>query len=347
MDLLTREEEKQFSREWEILTTESSEGTEDNTRQRSISPQTTALEPVQVDVVQRREKPKRRLAKRRKVVNDDEGDLALEVTRTEIEVDVIRQSRTRARPKKRANQGLVAAEMSDSSVEKTVASLVSTPEVAVGESTHSVNVEGPSGVLIEVVADAPAEPLKEGTEMLVAQVARTVVEAAYITLPSSPVEDLEETCGGLRISNENVQKVTVDLLARLEKFREAYDEAVKRSEQLIVTAEKRERNHVEEVAKLKTRRAEELRIAEELRGKIAEAKTAEEDLHCKISEIDGKCDAEFRRAEELSASLAEGVRKHEEELANWAKKLADCESAMSLEAECKLKFESECRRLRE
>lgn len=77
-----REEEKRFPREREILTAESSEGTEDDICQPSIPPQTTARGPVQMDVVQRREKPKRRLAKRRKVVSDDEGDLALEVRRT-------------------------------------------------------------------------------------------------------------------------------------------------------------------------------------------------------------------------------------------------------------------------
>ncbi|OAE27645.1 hypothetical protein AXG93_3337s1070 [Marchantia polymorpha subsp. ruderalis] len=61
--------------------------------------------------------------------------------------------------------------------------------------------------------------------------------------------ELEETCGGLRKSNENAQKVTVDLIARLEKSREAYDEAVKRSERLITTAEKREKNYIEELAR--------------------------------------------------------------------------------------------------
>lgn len=85
--------------------------------------------------------------------------------------------------------------------------------------------------------------------------------------------ELEETCGGLRKSNENGQKMTMDLLTRLKKSREAYEEAIKRSEQLITTVERREKNHVEELAKMEARRAEEVRIAEELRDKIAEAKT--------------------------------------------------------------------------
>lgn len=87
--------------------------------------------------------------------------------------------------------------------------------------------------------------------------------------------------------------MTVDLLARLEKSREAYDEAVKQSEQLIVSPERREKNHVEELAKLEARRAEEVCIAEELRGKIVEAKKTKEDLPSKISEIADKCEAEI------------------------------------------------------
>ncbi|OAE33507.1 hypothetical protein AXG93_1467s1090 [Marchantia polymorpha subsp. ruderalis] len=159
--------------------------------------------------------------------------------------------------------------------------------------------------------------------------------------------ELEETCGGIRKSNENGQKMTVDLLARLEKSKEAYDEAVKQSERLITTAEKREKKHIEELALLEAQRAEEVRIAEKLRGKIAEAKTTEEDLRRKVLEIKGKYEAEFRRAEELSASLTERVRKHEEELVNCAKKLTGCELARTSTVECKLKIESECRRLRE
>ncbi|OAE25215.1 hypothetical protein AXG93_295s1000 [Marchantia polymorpha subsp. ruderalis] len=75
MGLLTREEEKRFPREREILTVESSKRTKDNTRQPSISLQRTARGLVQVEVVRRREKPERRLVKRMRVVSDDEGDL--------------------------------------------------------------------------------------------------------------------------------------------------------------------------------------------------------------------------------------------------------------------------------
>ncbi|OAE26907.1 hypothetical protein AXG93_4584s1000 [Marchantia polymorpha subsp. ruderalis] len=89
------------------------------------------------------------------------------------------------------------------------------------------------------------------------------------------------------------EKVTVDLMARLEKSREAYDAAIKRSERLITTAEKREKMHIEELAKVEARRAEEVRIAKELWSKIVEAKTAEEDLCSKISKIEVKCEMKF------------------------------------------------------
>ncbi|OAE29071.1 hypothetical protein AXG93_146s1490 [Marchantia polymorpha subsp. ruderalis] len=132
----------------------------------ALPTQTTARGLVQLEVVRRREKLERRVAKRRRVVSDDEGDLALEVRRTETKVDVIRQSRTRARPNKRANRELVVAEVSDSSVEKTVAPIVSTPEIVVGESTQPVGREGSLGILIEVLAESMAEPLKEGMEII-------------------------------------------------------------------------------------------------------------------------------------------------------------------------------------
>ncbi|OAE28517.1 hypothetical protein AXG93_2469s1010 [Marchantia polymorpha subsp. ruderalis] len=79
--------------------------------------------------------------------------------------------------------------------------------------------------------------------------------------------------------------MTVDLLARLEKSREAYDAVNQRSERLIKTAERREKKHAEKLAEVEARRAEEVHIAEEIQGKIAEAKTAKEDLRSKIAEI--------------------------------------------------------------
>ncbi|OAE33728.1 hypothetical protein AXG93_2884s1000 [Marchantia polymorpha subsp. ruderalis] len=511
------------------LIVESSQGTEDENRSPAVPTHTTARGPVQVDVVPRQEQPERRVAKKRKVVSDDEEELAHTVRRMDMDVSGARQHRARARPKKRAKRRMVTVEVSDSSVEKTerrvakkrkvtaqssrktkeegetedvtievsdssvektVAPIVNTSKVAASEVMRPVEIGVPSEVSIEVPADIPAEPLKEGTklvspislssertrfaqgegtpqmktnedlekeftlseeilEQVVARVGGTVVEAEGITLPTSPVEEvrpeegektsgedvktleitfpeflqdsvvpllkyldgkrgkyavskelgfyvqmiknrtklkraiavkrewdsttalareraatlstecaavkatlrereaqlreketecevlqlnlekesgrcaeLEETCGGLRVSNENAQKVTVDLMSRLEKFREAYDAAIKRSERLITTAEKREKMHVEKLAKLEARRAEEARIAEELRGKLAGTKTAEEDLRREISEIDAKYEMEFRRAEELSASLLAGNQKYGFTLCNLVDKIA-------------------------
>ncbi|OAE27570.1 hypothetical protein AXG93_2779s1180 [Marchantia polymorpha subsp. ruderalis] len=81
-------------------------------------------------------------------------------------VDGARQQRARVRPKKRANRRMMTAKVSDSSVEKTVASIVNTSEVAASEVTRPVEIRGPSEVSIEVPTDIPAEPLKEGTELV-------------------------------------------------------------------------------------------------------------------------------------------------------------------------------------
>lgn len=89
--------------------------------------------------------------------------------------------------------------------------------------------------------------------------------------------------------------------------------------------------HADELAKAKERRAEETRIAKDLRGKIAQAKTAEEELCSKIAELMNERDKKFKHTEKLTASLPEKIWKHEGELTDWAKKLADCESARSLE----------------
>ncbi|OAE31765.1 hypothetical protein AXG93_4874s1300 [Marchantia polymorpha subsp. ruderalis] len=127
---------------------------------------TTAREPVQVDVLPNREKPERRLAKRGKVVTDDEEDLTLVVRRAETEVEGIRQSRARARSKRKASRRFVVTEVSDSSVEKTVVPIVDPPKVATGESTQPVVIEVPSAVLVKVPADVTVESSKEGTEMV-------------------------------------------------------------------------------------------------------------------------------------------------------------------------------------
>ncbi|OAE31766.1 hypothetical protein AXG93_4874s1310 [Marchantia polymorpha subsp. ruderalis] len=67
MGLLTKAEDKRFSKERKIIVVESSEGTEeeDNSRLR-VPAQIITREPVQVDVLPTRERPERQLAKRQK-----------------------------------------------------------------------------------------------------------------------------------------------------------------------------------------------------------------------------------------------------------------------------------------
>lgn len=74
-----------------MLAVEFSEGTEeeDNSRYR-IPPRKTTHGPIKVEVVPNREKPKRLLVKRRKVVTDDKEYLMLEVRRAELEIEGIR-----------------------------------------------------------------------------------------------------------------------------------------------------------------------------------------------------------------------------------------------------------------
>ncbi|OAE22113.1 hypothetical protein AXG93_1175s1230 [Marchantia polymorpha subsp. ruderalis] len=64
-------------------------------------------------------------------------------------------------------------------------------------------------------------------------------------------EELEEVCSSLRVTNENAQKMTMDLCGRLEKSKEVYEAAVKHAERLITTAGKWEQMHAEELARLK------------------------------------------------------------------------------------------------
>ncbi|OAE24920.1 hypothetical protein AXG93_2931s1630 [Marchantia polymorpha subsp. ruderalis] len=154
--------------------------------------------------------------------------------------------------------------------------------------------------------------LKEQEDQLREKEIECKVLQLNLAQKSGRFAELEKTCGGLCVSTENAQKVTVDLLERLEKSKEAYAVAVQRSKRLITTTERRKKMHAETLAKVEARIAEEVCIAEELWWKIAEVKTAEEDLRSKIAEIASKCDMEFRRAEELLASMSEGFQKHEE-----------------------------------
>ncbi|OAE32095.1 hypothetical protein AXG93_2573s1040 [Marchantia polymorpha subsp. ruderalis] len=349
MGLLTREEEKQFPRERKILTAESSEGTEDDNRQPSISPQTTArggfkwtfcqIGRGQNGDWQREEKCVEKtgapiVSTSEVVVGESTQPMEIKEPSgvlTEVPAYVIRRERTWKREKYVVSKevGFYVEMVRNSTQLKRV-------EAVKREWDSTTEMAWERAAILSVECTAAKAALKERE----AQLREKEIECEMLQLnlakESGRSVELEETCGGLCVSKEWAEDDS-GFAHEVGEIQRSYDEAVKRSERLITTAEKREKKHVKELAKLETRRAEEVRIAEELRGKIPEAKTAEEDIRNKISEIAGKCEMEFRRAEELSASLAEGVQKHEEELANWAKKLADCESAKSSEVECKLK----------
>lgn len=79
MRSLTKVEEKQFPKERDILAIESIKETEEeNNGQPRVPSQTTARGSVQVNVLPTREQPEWRLAKRRKVLTDNEEDPLLE-----------------------------------------------------------------------------------------------------------------------------------------------------------------------------------------------------------------------------------------------------------------------------
>ncbi|OAE24678.1 hypothetical protein AXG93_4040s1050 [Marchantia polymorpha subsp. ruderalis] len=99
--------------------------------------------------------------------------------------------------------------------------------------------------ILEAECAAVKVALKERESQLREKEVECEVLQLNIEKEAGRCAELEETCVGLRASNENVQK-------------------------------KREKKYLEELATVEARRAEEVCIAEELRGKIAEAKTAKE-----------------------------------------------------------------------
>lgn len=76
----------------------------------------------------------------------------------------------------------------------------------------------------------------------------------------------EQDCDSLWVFHANVQKAKVDLCKSLETSKVAYAAEVQRVEESIVALAKRYQLHAAELAKAEERRAEEERIAEDLRG---------------------------------------------------------------------------------
>lgn len=74
--------------------------------------------------------------------------------------------RTRARPKKKANRGVVVPESSDISVEKTIAATVAIAKDKIDEPTLQVVEGGPSAISVEVPKDVAVEPSDERKETM-------------------------------------------------------------------------------------------------------------------------------------------------------------------------------------
>lgn len=117
-----------------------------------------------MDVLPTRERPERRLAKRWKILAKDEEDPLLEAQIAENEIVKIRQSRTRARSKKKANRELVVLDSSDGSVEKTDAATWVTAKDKNIEPTLQMLEGVPLAVPAESPMEVAVEPSEERTE---------------------------------------------------------------------------------------------------------------------------------------------------------------------------------------
>ncbi|OAE30803.1 hypothetical protein AXG93_857s1040 [Marchantia polymorpha subsp. ruderalis] len=180
----------------------------------------------QVDVLPTRVRSESRLAKRRKVMADDEKDPPLESRMAETEITGIRQSRTRARPKKKANCRMIVTKFSDNSVEKTVVAAKN----KTNEPTLHVLEERPSATSEELAKELT---LSEAIlEQIVAQVGGTVGDITEIPVPPPPEEEVrsevvektsEERTKALEIAFlDFLQDSVVPSLKYLDKKREKY-----------------------------------------------------------------------------------------------------------------------------
>lgn len=153
----------------------------------------------------------------------------------------------------------------------------------------------------------------------------------------------ERDCTSLRVDIENAQKATVDLWDRLESSKVAFNEETRCVDELTTDLAKRDQLHAAElVAKEKECRAKEEQKVEGLWRQIVALKIERMELRGRIGVRTEPHSMELQRAKELTASLAEQLRKHAVELADWAKKLTDCEAIKSLEVECRVRFKADC-----
>ncbi|OAE23683.1 hypothetical protein AXG93_4520s1060 [Marchantia polymorpha subsp. ruderalis] len=99
-----------------------------------------------------------------------------------------------------------------------------------------------ASLTIECAATKPT--LQEQEDRFRAKEMECEVLRLNLVKESDRCAELEQAYISLRATNENVQKVTADLCARLETSKEAYEAVVQRAKRLIATTGKRE--HVEE-----------------------------------------------------------------------------------------------------
>lgn len=159
MELLTKEEEKRFSKEREMLAIESSEETEEEYDvEFEETFQRTTRRPFQVDVVAIREQLDRRLAKRRKLIADSGEGRRPKSRIAETQVTGIRLSKTPTKPKKKVYHERVVSDSSDRSVAKTDAAISMTNEEKREEPTLWIEEGGPLAVQAKVPMGVAVEP---------------------------------------------------------------------------------------------------------------------------------------------------------------------------------------------
>ncbi|OAE24638.1 hypothetical protein AXG93_4863s1010 [Marchantia polymorpha subsp. ruderalis] len=315
---------------------------EDNVQDKEPSRRTTRG-PILVDVVTTRDLADRRPAKRRKVIEDSDVGQRPESRMAETQVTLLKMPKRRARPKKKANRRTEEAR--------------------------------PLEVQMEALMKVEVKPSEERTAMVVVQVGGTVIDSPKVPSPPPPGKEVrhkeekkasEEESKDLVVyfsdflqdsmipllkylygkrekyvvSKEAGFYATIDLRDRLEISRVAFNKESRRLDELNADLAKRDHLHA---AEEKGCRPEEKRKAEELWRRIVALKVERMELR---GSIEARIEAhrrELQGSNELMANLVEQLRKHEVELANWAKKLTECESAKSLEVECRL--DSQERRL--
>ncbi|OAE29486.1 hypothetical protein AXG93_1433s1040 [Marchantia polymorpha subsp. ruderalis] len=172
-----------------------------------------------------------------------------------------------------------------SRVERTATPTKASAEVATNELTQPLVTGGPSTVPVEILADMTGEPLKERTK-IVSPNSLSSEPTRFVRSEDVPQPKIGgELATEFTLSEAILEQIVAEVSGTVGNLSKEPEPPSLEEERLITTAEKREEMHVEALAKAEARRAEEVCIAEELRGKIVEAKTAEEKLRSEVAEI--------------------------------------------------------------